>query len=517
MYEGDTIDYFALANTTDPEAPDAGRVEQSLVGAEISGFYLESELGRGGQGTLYLARRAGSSYVVKVYYPGYLPLAEAIELLSRNECEYLAELVATGAHEGQHYEIYPYYGSGSLADSPQRSQFLEVVVVPSLDKALHYLHRNGLIHADVKPANIFITEDRDKVVLGDLGVATTLEGRSARRMRFRGTLEFAPYCQHQGEWVSIEPAYDYGALGLTLVTAYTGVSLFAGLTLDERDARWLNDVALPPNIPPRARALIDGLVQRDPQLRWSHREVEQWYTPASSRTRRWNGVVSTSIPRRVRGLDFGFFDGVGLIPESLAELDDAIERHWDAGIALLDTDRLRVFLHQFESGRLAYANSREAIPGEAPDLRLYRLIATIRRDDPENRRIRYRGFTAADLTGLVEALEQPYDADLGEFLSSGCFVLYLEATGYDPAAVTRCRAAVTGNDGPSCVQNLRAMFGDSDFSVFGEPISDIDSLAALLPRLSWEQVTELAQNPAFHGWLYRNHCGEIADQLRRVQ
>jgi Protein kinase domain len=514
----DTLDYLALPATVDPDSPDgAAQASPVSVGSEVAGYYIESLLHHGGQAHTYLARRGGNAFALKVYYDGYQPLREALDILQRNECPFLAQLVETTVHAGRHVEVYLYYGSGTLADSENKATFIDSVVVPCLDEALAFLHRQGLVHGDVKPQNVFIAEDRSRVVLGDLGVATTMEHRPARRVRFRGTLEYAPYCRQQGDWISVEPAFDYGALGLTLVSAYTGVNLFEGLDADARNARWVEGFQLPPNTPLKARTLLLGLLEPRPEDRWGHERVQTWLAADKKPPARVGVIRPSQLPHRMRRLDFGFYDGAGVIVQSLEELDAAICKHWEGGLQLLDNMRLKAFLMQSEAGKDAYQKSREATRGEKPDLRLFRLLARLRADEPANTTLRYRSVAAADLAGFIQLIATSYTDDAGEFLTSGAFILYLEAIGLDPAAVEACRAAVNAASGQGAAQNLNAIFTRGSFSLAGKEVRDVTELVEILPTLDRSSILELATDENFLGWLYRNQCGEIADRVRRAK
>ena len=67
-------------------------------------------------------------------------------------------------------EIYRYYSGGDLFNKQLNYDEIEKKIIPSLLKALRYLHSHKIVHRDIKPENIYIDKD-GKVYLGDFGIA----------------------------------------------------------------------------------------------------------------------------------------------------------------------------------------------------------------------------------------------------------------------------------------------------------------------------------------------------------
>jgi serine/threonine protein kinase len=90
--------------------------------------------------------------------------------------------------------------------------------------ALEYIHRHGLVHRDVKPANIRVTPEGN-VFLVDFGLVKTFDPNSpktATAIRGLGTPQYAPPEQYDAELGHTEPRSDLYALGATLYHLLTG-------------------------------------------------------------------------------------------------------------------------------------------------------------------------------------------------------------------------------------------------------------------------------------------------------
>ncbi len=126
--------------------------------------------------------------------------------------------------------VLQYISGGSLADRLEREGSLDwktaARYVADVGEGLQSVHNRGLIHRDVKPANILWDRDNDEALLTDLGVGARVD-RSARPA---GTI---PYMAPEAFDGKISPAVDVYALAATLFTLITGRKPFSGPTIAE--------------------------------------------------------------------------------------------------------------------------------------------------------------------------------------------------------------------------------------------------------------------------------------------
>ena len=140
-----------------------------------------------------------------------------------------------------------------------------------LADALGYVHERGLVHRDVKPANVLISED-GRVHLADFGIARIVD--SAHQTKTGDVLGtpayFAPE-QVAGETVA--PPADIYALGIVLYECLTGGRPFEGTAVEVAMARVARDPDIPADLPSGWRSLLTAMTRREPSARPSAADV----------------------------------------------------------------------------------------------------------------------------------------------------------------------------------------------------------------------------------------------------
>jgi len=210
-----------------------------LIGQYIGRYHILERLGEGGMATVYKAfdTRLEAEVAIKVIRVEELPpkvLDRALKRFAR-EAKALARLthpnivrvIDTGEHEGAPYLVMPYLPGGSLKQVLRErgrlpwEEALQMLI--PIARALGYAHRQGMIHRDVKPSNILITEDGE-LILTDFGIAkilgeeTTVDLTGTRALV--GTPEYmAP---EQVTSRAVDARVDIYALGVVLYEMLTG-------------------------------------------------------------------------------------------------------------------------------------------------------------------------------------------------------------------------------------------------------------------------------------------------------
>jgi eukaryotic-like serine/threonine-protein kinase len=201
----------------------------NLTGQRLGAYTLESVLGHGGSGTVWLAHRSDGRYegraAVKLLSAAMLgrPSEQRFvregTLLARLRHPHIAQLIDAGVVAGQPYLVLEYVG-GQHIDRYARAQTLDVEACVRLFldvlAAVAYAHRHLIVHRDLKPSNILVTAE-GSVKLLDFGVAALLDPNAVQLTREMGpglTPEYAAPEQLLGREVTT--ATDVYALGLVL-------------------------------------------------------------------------------------------------------------------------------------------------------------------------------------------------------------------------------------------------------------------------------------------------------------
>ena len=148
---------------------------------KIPGYKLKQILGKGGMASVYLAVQEsfGRDVAIKVLSPDMARDEEFSErflreaqIVSRLQHHNIVTVYDVGIHEGYHYLSMEYIPGKELREAKYDLSKSEVVrIVKEVAKALEYAHRNGFIHRDVKPENIMLHDNGERVVLMDFGIA----------------------------------------------------------------------------------------------------------------------------------------------------------------------------------------------------------------------------------------------------------------------------------------------------------------------------------------------------------
>jgi serine/threonine protein kinase len=206
-------------------------------GVEFAGYRIERRLGRGGMGILYLAVEPGLERRVALKL--IAPEAAADEVFRRRFAEEsriaasiehpnVVPIYAAGEEGGVPYIAMRYVAGSDLARRVARAGRLKpaeaAALIYQVGNGLDAIHAAGLIHRDVKPANVLLSGDEgaEHAYITDFGVARNVATNSGitQTGRFVGTLDYvAPEQISGGE---IDARADVYALGCLLFKLLTG-------------------------------------------------------------------------------------------------------------------------------------------------------------------------------------------------------------------------------------------------------------------------------------------------------
>ncbi len=227
-------------------------------------YRLGNAIGTGGSGTVYLADdlSLGRQVAVKVLHSSLVG-DEAFVDRFRAEARLVASLadphvvsIYDWGVDGQAYLVTEYLGGGSLRSilSSGRTLAPSQMLTVALEacRALDHAHRQGIVHRDVKPANLLFGQD-SRLRIADFGLADALTGAASRELfgggGVIGTARYASPEQAQG--LALDGRSDVYALALCMVEGVTGHLPFVADTLEGTlSARVGQDVPIPDTLGP---------------------------------------------------------------------------------------------------------------------------------------------------------------------------------------------------------------------------------------------------------------------------
>lgn len=214
------------------------------IGETFAGYQILRRLGSGGMGEVYLARhpRLPREDAMKVLRPDISSdtsfrerfIREA-DLAAGLRHPHIVGVHDRGEHHGQLWIAMDYIDGTDAAQlvaerySTGIPVDVVITIVTAIASALDYAHRKGLLHRDVKPANIIVADldtDDPNVFLADFGIARPLDdtgGITTTNMTV-GTVAYAAPEQLMGE--SLDGRADQYALAATAYHLLTGSQLF---------------------------------------------------------------------------------------------------------------------------------------------------------------------------------------------------------------------------------------------------------------------------------------------------
>lgn len=283
-------------------APSRGVIEDE-VPQRIGSYPILRELGRGGMGVVYIARDPGLDREVALkMLPPHTTGDPAVFTRFQGEAKLLASInnpnIATiyslEEDEGRHFLTMELIKGPDLDERIKESEVPVdewLSICRQIAVALEAAHRNGIVHLDLKPKNVMLTEEGVVKVL-DFGLAVALgrEADDSEEVRTRakaletisGTPGYMSPEQLGGE--AVDSRADIWAFGCILYECITRNYAIPGSSLEERVQATMEAepdmTALPETTPPRMRDLLAQCLVRPVEKRLDtftkvRREIEE--------------------------------------------------------------------------------------------------------------------------------------------------------------------------------------------------------------------------------------------------
>jgi len=263
-----------------PTSSDTGRVQR------LGDFELKKRLGKGGMGEVFLARQISLDRLVALKTLSK-ELARKGDFVARFEREAksmaridhpnVVKIYAVDSFKGIHFAAIEYIDGQSIQkwlDHLGRFSVADAVYVAIVSaEALKHAHSQNMVHRDIKPDNILVTQ-KGIVKVADFGLAKAMDEEVSMTQSGTGLgtpLYMAPEQARNAKHV--DERVDIYALGATLYHLLTGRLPFQGSTaleliLAKEKGTYPTARSIRPEVPERLDLIIDKMMAKDPNHRY---------------------------------------------------------------------------------------------------------------------------------------------------------------------------------------------------------------------------------------------------------
>jgi predicted Ser/Thr protein kinase len=256
------------------------------IGSTVGGYRVEQKLGEGGMGAVYRARHRSlpKDVALKVLWPSYLRMPQFRErfeqeadVLCRLEHPNIVSVMDKGEDDDLLWIAMQFVDGVDLHTAlAERGPFppeQAVQVVAAVGRALDHAHERGLMHRDVKPANIMLKRATGEAMLTDFGIAkdAALASPLTQTGMVLGTFAYsAPEQLNGGPMDGRADLYSLGAVLFELLTARKAFpqdsqyQLLAAVSFEEApDLRTIR-----PDLPSALADVVARALAKDPAQRY---------------------------------------------------------------------------------------------------------------------------------------------------------------------------------------------------------------------------------------------------------
>ena len=293
-------------------AAQVARLDRSTVGP----YRIERPLGRGSMGLVYLAHDAQrvQPIAVKTMVLGrehdLVDRAEARERFFREAATVgrlhhpdIVEVFEAGEDQGLAYIAMEFVPGHDLSRHTSAGQLLPVPVVlrmmARVARALAYAHAQGVVHRDVKPANVMFEPVSQSVKVTDFGIASLADAFSTRTGLVLGTPSYMSPEQLTG--ARVDGRSDLYALGVMLFELLTGALPHRGETVADLLRQIVNAVApdvrsLRPDLPAALAEVVARALEKQADRR--HGDAAQFAAELLVIANTMNPPAAATVPGR---------------------------------------------------------------------------------------------------------------------------------------------------------------------------------------------------------------------------
>jgi len=260
-------------------------VTDRLTGLKINDRYeILSKLASGGMADVYLGYdiKQAKKVAIKILHENYSSNRNFIarfkseaKILTKLSNPNIVSIYEWGEFNDLYFIIMEYVSGESLKKIIEKNGSLGARLTASyaiqICNALQEAHSNNLVHRDIKPQNIMITEE-GQVKLTDFGIAKTVADDITKTMGIFGTAHYVSPEQAQGKILDYRS--DIYSLGIVMYEMLCGDVPFRGGSSIDISLRHISENPQPisvlaPGVSPKIEKIVMKCLQKNPALRYS--------------------------------------------------------------------------------------------------------------------------------------------------------------------------------------------------------------------------------------------------------
>jgi serine/threonine-protein kinase len=293
-----------------------------LVGQRVGGYLVMDRVGRGGMGTVYRAEQVDLQRIValkvmsdehtrdKDFVDLFIHEARAAAKLNHPN---VVQVYDVKRHNSLYYISMEFVSGGSVQDILNRQRKMPVgqavQIIAEAARGLEYAHKKGIVHRDVKPDNLMLS-DAGMTKIGDMGLARGLNEKVGpeEETSVIGTPHYIAPEQVLGEQADFRS--DIYSLGATMYRMLTGVTPYQAPSVRDLVNKKVREDAPPahemsPEVPKSLSEILARMMARDPGRRYQDMgevaaALERWQKEVLGQAAEARREHSTSIDQLVK-------------------------------------------------------------------------------------------------------------------------------------------------------------------------------------------------------------------------
>jgi serine/threonine protein kinase len=246
-------------------------------------YKVEKVMGSGAEGDILLVTEGSKRYALKRCHAGFKTNKAVMAALQQlNGKGYIADII----DYADDYELQEYISEGSAATANIKGNAQAILAIAvKAAMSLSEMHKVGIIHKDIKPANILVKDTGSwDSVLCDFGIADVLKANgSVSTPQVRTPIYAAPEVYGKGNTIvkegvtycELTPKADYYSLGMTILSLWMGEGTFLSkeheLAMDKNKGR----ITVPADMPDPLNKICRGLLIKNADKRWDFDKIER--------------------------------------------------------------------------------------------------------------------------------------------------------------------------------------------------------------------------------------------------